>query len=201
MAGHRLQLQRPEQLWRKGSHRRISAAAQQRYRGHFSALDRRNAHVRPAGPCGLRGRKAALSGQHHPARGHRLRLFDPCGPHAQELPGGPPRLYGTSGLCTGCVCGHCRLPDGAQERLRAGEWSGRELCCGLQRRGLLRARARSGLYQRVHPVCTAVPLREQEPRSGREPGQAQALHLGGGALPEAVGKAAGRRRPLHEPEL
>ncbi len=33
------------------------------------------------------------------------------------------------------------------------------------------------------------------------PGQAQALHLGGGALPEAVGKAAGRRRPLHEPEL
>ena len=76
----------------------------------------------------LRGRKAALSGQHHPARGHRLRLFDPCGPHAQELPGGPPRLYGTSGLCTGCVCGHCRLPDGAQERLRAGERSGRELC-------------------------------------------------------------------------
>ena len=27
----RLQLQRPEQLWRKGSHRRIPAAAQQRY--------------------------------------------------------------------------------------------------------------------------------------------------------------------------
>ena len=26
--------------------------------GHFSALDRRNAHVRPAGPCGLRGPSA-----------------------------------------------------------------------------------------------------------------------------------------------
>ena len=63
-------------------------------------------------------------------------------------------------------------------------------------------RVREAGYTNVFtPVCTAVPLREQEPRSGREPGQAQALHLGGGALPEAVGKAAGRRRPLHEPEL
>ena len=166
-----------EQLWRKGSHRRIPAAAQQRYRGHFSALDRRNAHVRPAGPCGLRGRKAALPGQYHPARGHRLRFPDAGGAHAQELPRGAPRLYGTAGLCAGRVRSDRRLPDGAQGRIRAGERAGRELCRGLQRCGLLRACAGGGLHQRVHPLCPAVPLREQEPRAGRKPCQAQALCL------------------------
>ena len=201
MAGHRLQLQRPEQLWRKGCHRRVSAAAQQRHRGHLSPLDGRDGHVRPAGPRGLRRRKAALPGQHHPARRHRLWFPDAGGAYAQELPCGTPRLYGTAFLRAGRVRGDRRLPDGAQGCVRAGGRAGRELCRGLQRRGLLRPCAGGRLHQCVHPLCAAVPLREQEPRLGREPGQAQALCLRGGALPEAVGKAAGCGRPLHEPQL
>ena len=34
---------------------------------------------------------------------------------------------------------------------------------------------RPGIPMSLAPLCPAVPLREQEPRPGREPGQAQAL--------------------------
>ena len=50
-----------------------------------------------------------------------------------------------------------------------------EFCCGLQRCGLLRPRAGGRVYQCLYPLCPAISLREQEPRPGREPGQAQAL--------------------------
>lgn len=62
-------------------------------------------------------------------------------------------------------------------------------------------RVREAGYTNVFTPFAQLYHYEQEPRSGREPGQAQALYLGGGALPEAVGKAAGRRRPCMNPNF
>ena len=41
--------------------------------------------------------------------------------------------------------------------------------------GLLRPRPSGRLHQRLHPVCPALPLREQEPRHGGQPRKAEAF--------------------------
>lgn len=62
-------------------------------------------------------------------------------------------------------------------------------------------RVREAGYTNVFTLLAQLYHYESKSRGLDENlGQAQAP-TGGGALPEAVGKAAGRRRPLHEPEL
>ena len=166
MAGHRLQLQRPEQLWRKAlppasicccsttTPRSSLPAGWKRW----SCTPSRTGWAAWAQSCSTRTTPSST-------RASASAFWTLAAHMHKNFPVGHPGYMGRLVLCAGRVRGDCRLPDGAQGRVRAGERAGRELCRGLQRCGLLRARAGGRLHQRVHPLCPAVPLREQEPRA------------------------------------
>ena len=59
----------------------------------------------------------------------------------------------------------------------------------------------AGYTNRVYPLCPALPLREQEPRHRGQPRKAEALPGRGAPLPGPLGRPAGRRRSLHQPQL
>ncbi len=153
------------------------------------------------GGCGHLRRKAALPGRHPAACGRRLRLLAATRATATRTQVGGSGYMGRRRHRAGLVRRDRCLPAGRRPCM--GEVHGLDESFAVAFNDVdFCLRVRDAGYTNVwtpYAQLTTTRARAAGPRRG--PGQAQALYLGGGALPEAVGKAAGRRRPLHEPEL
>ena len=182
--------------------RGLPAAAEQRRGGAQCRLAHgAAAAVRPPRRRGHLRRRAFLPGRDVAACRRCDRPWRLRGPQPQIPQGGRQRLHVPRCNGAGLFRRHRCLPAGKDQRVGRSGRSGRSLCGGLQRCGFLPAGAGCRIPHCVDTLCSADPLREQEPRRRRKrPGEGPALCRRAAAAVCRARQGEHPARPLLQPQ-